>query len=254
MIDDVIVRNEIIAIIILVAGIVVARLASAAVGALLGAVDRVAARQATTEKPLISPKQVRVIRTLAFWLIVVLAISYALTVLGVGTLQTMLVGVMDFVPQLLVGLTIVVSGHVIGLLVSHLVSNSGAEVSSNPLLPRLLYSVILTVSIVMGLQHVRVDISFVTRLLLIAFAVAGSGLMLAFALGARQYVANLLARRELARLGINDRIQIDGIEGEIVEIHSTGVNIATAAGVAHVPAARFAETTYSKLHDDVGDE
>ena len=254
MIDNELARAEVIAVVILIAGVIVARLASIAAGGLLGFLDRQSARLTTTEDPLISPRLVRIIRTILFWLIVVLAISYALAILGVGSLPAMLTGVMNFVPQLLVGFTIVVAGHVIGLLASHLVAHTSDTTSSDTLLPRLVYGTILIVAIVMGLQHVHIDISFVTRLLLIGFAIAGGGLMLAFALGARQLVANLLARRELARLAVTERIRVDGIEGEIVDIHSTGVDIMTAEGVVCVPASRFADTAFVKLHDDPGHE
>ena len=254
MIDEVIARDEVVAIAVLVVGVIVARLASVGAGALLGFLDRRAARMATTEDPLISPRLVRIIRTVLFWLIVVLAISYALAIMGVGSLPAMLTGVMNFVPQLLVGFTIVVAGHVIGLLASHVIAHSSRAATASTLLPRLVYATILIVAIVMGLQHVHVDISFVTRLLLIGFAAVGGGLMLAFALGARQHVANLLARQDLARLAVTDRIRVDGVEGEIVDIHSTGVDIATRDGIAHVPAARFAEAGFVKLHRDAPDE
>lgn len=247
MLDDAIARDEVIALAILVVGVIVARFASVGAGALLGLLDRRAARLATTEKSLISPRLVRVIRAVLFWLIVVLAISYALAVLGVGDLPTMLAGVMAFVPQILVGLLIVVAGHVTGLLASHVVSNMSSEITTSSLAPRLVYVTIVVVAAVMGLQQIHVDISFVTQLLLIGFAVAGAGLMLAFALGARQHVANLLARRELSRLAVADRIRVDGVEGEIVNIHATGVEIATEEGVVSVPAARFADSTVMKL-------
>lgn len=253
MFDDVIARNEVIAVAILVLGVIIGRLAAVAAGALLDFLDRRAARLATTEKPLISPKLIRVIRAVLFWLIVVLAISYALAVLGVEGLPTRLTSVMDFIPQILVGFTIVVAGHVTGLLASHVVSNLGSEITPSSLAPRLVYGIIVVVAVVMGLQHVQVDISFVTQLLLIAFAVVGGGLMLAFALGARQHVANLLARRELLRLAVADRICIDGVEGEIVNIHATGVEIATEEGVVSVPAARFADANFVKLIQVDGD-
>lgn len=253
MFDDVIARNEVIAVAILVLGVIIGRLAAIAAGALLDFLDRRAARLATTEKPLISPKLIRVIRAVLFWLIVVLAISYALAVLGVEGLPTRLTSVMDFIPQILVGFTIVVAGHVTGLLASHVVSNLGSEITPSSLAPRLVYGSIVVVAVVMGLQHVQVDISFVTQLLLIAFAVVGGGLMLAFALGARQHVANLLARRELSRLAVADRICIDGVEGEIVNIHATGVEIATEKGVVSVPAARFADANLVKLIQADGD-
>ena len=253
MFDAEIARNEVIAVVILVLGVIIGRLAAVAAGALLGFLDRRAARMATTEKPLISPKLIRVIRAVLFWLIVVLAISYALVVLGVGGLPTRLTSVMDFIPQILVGFTIVVAGHVMGLLASHVVSNLGSEITPSSLAPRLVYGIIVVVAVVMGLQHVQVDISFVTQLLLVAFAVVGGGLMLAFALGARQHVANLLARRELSRLAVADRIRIDGVEGEIVNIHATGVEIATEEGVVSVPAARFADSNFVKLMQADGD-
>lgn len=247
MFEDAVARNELIAIVILVLGVVAARLASVAAGALLGFLDRRAAQLSTTDKPLISPRLVRVIRAVLFWLIVVLAISYALAVLGVGDLPTLLGSVMGFVPQLLVGFTIVVAGHIAGLLASHVVSNLSDELTPSSLAPRLVYVTIVVVAVVMGLQHINVDISFVTQLLLIAFAVAGAGLMLAFALGARQHVANLLARRELSRFTVAERIRVDGVEGEIVDIHATGVDIVTDEGIVSVPAARFAQTVVVRL-------
>jgi hypothetical protein len=253
MLDDVIARNEVIAVAILVLGVIIGRLAAIGAGALLGFLDRRAARFATTDKPLISPKLIRVIRAVLFWLIVVLAISYALAVLGVGGLPTRLTSVIDFIPQMLVGFTIVVAGHVTGLLASHVVSNLNSEITTSSLAPRLVYGTIVVVAVVMGLQHIQVDISFVTQLMLIAFALVGGGLMLAFAIGARQHVANLLARRELSRLTVAERIRVDGVEGEIVNIHATGVEIATEEGVVSVPAARFADASFVKLMQADGD-
>lgn len=254
MFDDVIARNEVIAIAILVVGVIVARLVSIAVGRLLDLLDQRAARMSTSEQSLISPKLSRVIRAVLFWLIVVLAISYALAMLGVGGLPTMLTGLTAFIPQLLVGFTIVVAGHIIGLLASHVVSNLGDSSAPDSVAPRLVYALILVVAVVMGLQHVNVDISFVTQLLLISFGVVSSGLMLAFALGARQQVANLLARRELARLSVADRVRIGDVEGEVLEIHSTGVDIATGDGVVVVPASRFADSSFVKLNQDSADD
>lgn len=247
MLDDAIARTELIALVILILGVIGGRLASVAAGALLRFLDRRAARLATTDKPLISPKLIRVIRAVLFWLVVVLAISYALAVLGVGDLPTMLSSAMVFVPQVLIGFTIVVAGHVTGVLASHVIANLSAEITTSSLAPRLVYGTIVVVAVVMGLQYIGVDILFVTQLLLIAFGVVGGGLMLAFALGARQHVANLLARRELSRLAVADRIRVDGVEGEIVDIHATGVDIVTDEGVVSVPAARFADTSVVKL-------
>lgn len=243
MLDDLTAPNELIALAILVVGVVAARLTSMAIGSALEFLDRRTARLATTDRSVISPRLIRVTRAVVFWLVVILAASYALRLLGVGGISTTLTAVIGFIPQLLVGFTIVVAGHILGLIASHIVAELSDEITTDSLGPRLLHGTILIVAIVMGLQHISVDISFVTQLMLIIVAIAGGGLMLAFALGARQHVANLLARRELTRLSVGDRIRVDNVDGEIVDIHTTGVDVATLEGIVSVPAARLAETS-----------
>ncbi|MDX1509567.1 MAG: hypothetical protein R3358_14870, partial [Woeseiaceae bacterium] len=87
----------------------------------------------------------------------------------------------------------------------------------------------------------------VSQLLLILVAIGGGGLMLAFALGSRHHVANLMARRELARFNVGDRIRVDGLEGNIIDIHETGIELATADGTANIPASRLAEASVLRL-------
>ena len=56
--------------------------------------------------------------------------------------------------------------------------------------------------------------------------------------------------RELERLTPGERIRIDDEEGTVIEIHTTGVDIATAEGVVTIPAARFAELKLLRPHED----
>jgi hypothetical protein len=234
-------RAELIALAILIVGLLIARLASVAVGSAMGALDRRAARLATTETTVLSPKVIRVTRAFFFWLILVLAVSLSLRALGIGGLSTGLESVIEFAPKVLVAFSIVIVGHLLGLTASHLISQLDDNITTTSVGPRLAHGSIVAVAVVMGLQHINVDISFVTRLLLILVGAVSAGLMLAFALGARMHVANLLARHELSRLTIGERVRVDGIEGNIVEIYNTGLDIATDEGIVSVPAARLAE-------------
>ena len=252
MLDDFAARNELIAIAILIMGAILARLASAGVGRLLSALDRRTARLATTDDSVVSPQLIGVTRTIVFWLILVLAVTWSLRALGVGDVSTLLSRVVEFVPQLLVGFIIVVAGHVVGLIAGHVVAGASDSVTTDSLGPRLLHGAFILVGVVMGLQQISVDISFVTQLLLIVIAIAGGGLMLAFALGARQHVANLLARREMERMNLGDRIRIGDTEGEVVAIHATGLDLATADGVATIPAALLASSVVLRIQPGAG--
>jgi hypothetical protein len=100
---------------------------------------------------------------------------------------------------------------------------------------------VVTVAVITGLQQLGIDISFVTQLSLILLAALLGGLSLAFALGARQYVANLMAQPELARYATGERLRIGDDEGVIVEIYRTGLTLATEEGLVSIPAARLAD-------------
>lgn len=247
-------RPELAALATLVVGIVIARFASMGVGLLLEAMDRRAARLTTTDQALIPPALVKLSKVFVFWLVIAGSVLLSLPILGIGGLPEFLNSALEFMPKLFVAFTIIVAGHLLGLLARHLVSGLENRWTVDSTGPRLLHFAVLAVAIVMGLQHVNVDISFITRLILILVATASAGLMLAFSLGARQHVANLLAHRELGRLSVGDRVRIDDVEGNVVEIYSTGVDIATDKGIASVPAARFAETGMLRLSRTADDE
>ena len=239
-------RPEIVALGILILGIVVARLASVATGALLAALDRRSARLSTTEASLISPRVIRVSRAFVFWSVVVIAVTQAMRALGVSGVSSLLSGVFEFVPRLVVAASIVLAGHLLGIAAAHLSARLSDSITSDSTGPRLLYGGILTIAVVMGVQHINVDITFVAQLILILVGTITAGLMLAFGLGARQHVTNLLARRELGRLAVGQRVRVS-----VVGIYDTGVDIAGEDGIRYVPAGKLAESGFIYLHDDV---
>lgn len=250
MLDEIVSREELLALVVLVVGFVLARLASVAVSAVLGALDRRASRLSTSSDSLISPRFIRVTRAVVFWLMLILAVSVALRLVEVGGIGDALNAIIDFVPQLLVGFMIVVSSHILGLVASHVVAELTDQGRTDAIGPRLLHLSIVTVGIVMALQYLGVNVTFVTQLLLVLLAIVGAGLMLAFALGARRHVANLLARRELSRLAIGDRIRVGELEGGITDIHDTGIDLDTPDGIASVPAFLLAESVIVRLPRD----
>lgn len=245
---------ELAALAVLVAGFIVGRIASMLLGRGLDALDRRMARVSTSDSSIFSPRLIGVSRAIVFWLVLALAITYALRILGVGGISTLANLVVPFIPKALVSFAIIAAGHLLGLLASNLLAELSDDIDEDSFAPRLLYVGIVTVAVVMGLQHIAIDISFVTRLLLILIAIVGGGLMLAFGLGARPYVENLLAHKEMARFAVGEKIRVNGEEGPIVEIHSTGVDIATKEGILTIPAARFADSAVLRVGEDISDE
>lgn len=233
-------RAELIALFVLVAGVLVAAAVRRLVRQLLRAMDRWLAQQSTASSDVLSPALSKGIERASFWLVIVVAVVLALRALGVGGFSTLLQDVTGYVPRLVIAIAIVGGGHLIGILARELVARLSDSMHTNDLLPRLVHGTTVLVAVVMAVQQLQIDISFVTQLLLVLLGIGSGGLALAFALGARQHVANLIARSELKRFSVGERIRVDGQEGTVVEIRQTGLDLLTTEGVASIPASRFA--------------
>ena len=59
-------------------------------------------------------------------------------------------------------------------------------------------------------------------------------------MGSGQLVANILARREVSRYKIGNRVRVGELEGVIVDVLDTAVLLENAEGVTAIPYARFA--------------
>lgn len=243
---------EVLAVVILILGVLCARLARMGADAGLAFTDRAIARFSTSGSSIISPGLIRFTGIFIFWAVLALAVTLALNVLGIAGLSLLLPLTLQYVPKLIFGLLIIVAGHLLGLLARSFALRFLPDVTPDSALPRLIYALFLLIAIVVGVKQINIDLSFITQLLLIMVAVVGGGLAAAFGLGSRQYVANLLAYREIARLHVGEDIMIDDIQGRVVEVGDTFVAVETADGVVSIPAAWFADRPLRRV--EAGDE
>jgi hypothetical protein len=240
---------EIAALLVLIVGVFAARILRNLVGYILESADRRLARYATTEGSLVSANLVKAGKLTTFWLVISLSVLVALRLLGVHELSIVLEAAIGFVPKLMIGLAIIGAGHLLGLSSRTLVARMATGVTADAIGPRMLHASILVIAVVMGLQQMGIDIRFITDLVLVLVTVVLGGMALAFALGARQHVANIIAQVELRRYVVGEKIRIGSIEGTIVEIHSTGINLSVPEGVVAIPAARFTRLAVTRLGD-----
>lgn len=241
------------AVAVMVAGLVAARILQRITSRGLTSLDGWLSRYSSSDAGWVTPATTAAISGATFWLVVLLAIVVSLRILGVGDFSTLVEDVTRFIPRLLVAIVIVGAGHLLGLLVQALIARSTGSINPDSYIPMLAHGSVLVVALLIALQHLNVNITFVTQLLLTLLVVFLGGLTLAFALGARTHVSNLLGRTELKRYVIGERIRIDDVEGAIVDIYSTGVDVATSEGVVSVPAARFAETAVLRIPETEGE-
>ena len=205
----------------------------------------------------VSPTMLRLIGTAAFWIILLLFLAFATDLAGFDGVAEWLRSVLRYLPTLLFGVMIIVAGHLIGLLVRDLLLEAlaSAQVEQRELVSRLAQTATFLTALIIGMHQVGVNVSFVTLVIAVALGSVLLAFSLAFGLGARGLVANLIGTHYLRRqFQPGARIRLGEIEGEILEITPTNVVIETADGRAHIPAYRFHEQVATLLAEDRGDD
>lgn len=237
---------------ILVLGLILARVAEGLSQRGVVLLNRLLARFAGDRADLISESAGRALARVMFWLVTLVALLLALRTLGMGRVFIWLDVPLGYLPRIVIGLVIIGAAHLLGIFARLLLTRLRGETAEGALLPRTAQTVVLIIGLMTGLQHMGLDVSFIGQLLILLLAAGLGGLALAFAIGARRYVANLVAHAIVARYSPGDVIRIHDIEGVVIEIHRTGVDISTEEGVVTLPAAMFAEQPVLRRHASDG--
>lgn len=234
------------ALLLLFAGWLVARLLRALCIRLAGGLNNLlvrVSRWSRAERRLTLTSGARtLIGNVVFWIVILLFVAMAARVARLVLFTTWLDRIVAWLPTLLAGGLIVLAGWFVSTLVRDLVSATldGAGSAQSELIGRAVQSAIFLAAMVIGLDQVGIDITFLTTL----FAIIVGGLLLAvalaFGLGARDLVANLIGAQQVTRLLEPGQVaRIDDIEGQVLEVTPTCVLLATEAGRMAVPAGRF---------------
>ena len=176
------------------------------------------------------------LRPFVFWSILAFTIALSVWVLEVPQATALLDGVLSYLPQLVSAGLVLLIGHFVGVGLRQLLTRHSGSAAFPP---RVAYWLVFTPSLIAAVQQLGIDVTFLTDLALVAFGVSLAALGITFALGARDYVSNLIARRELDSYREGDKLRVEGIEGTVVELRRTGVVLATSEGLVTIPASRF---------------
>lgn len=232
---------ELMAGITLLLGLILARVLRAVTRRGLLLLNRSLARFGSDRNQLLGEATQQRLAGAVFWIVAVIAVLLSLNTLGMGRVFTWLDVPLSYLPQLLVGLAIIAAAHLLGVFARLLLDRLHQRPDEGALTGRAAQLAILIIGVITGLQQMGIDVSIISQLLTVLVAAAGGGLALAFAIGARHYVANLVSRSMVARYSPGDEIRVADIEGVVIDIHRTGVDLSTEHGVVTIPAAMFAE-------------
>lgn len=163
-------------------------------------------------------------------------------VLGLDAFAIWLDRIVEHLPNLIVGAAIIAFGFALATLAGDVaeVAAETAGLDHAHLVGRTTQFVILSVASIVGLDQLGIDVTFLVTLIAILLAALSGGLALAFALGARDHVDNLIGVHHLRRnVRAGQNIRLGDSEGRIVEITATSVVISNADGQVMVPGRTF---------------
>ena len=191
-----------------------------------------------------------------FWFVMLFFIAAAASILGLGAFVTWLSSLATYIPILLTGLLIILTGVIVSAMLRDIVSSAAhrAGIGRSELLGRLVQAAVLVVAVAVGIDQLGVDISFLSIVVGIALAATFGSMALAFGLGARTYMSNIIAAHHLRQIyHAGDHLRIGEYEGTIAEFTATKVVLNTKMGRVVIPAWMF-EQEISILPERTGHE
>ncbi len=246
----------VIAVLLVLIGWVLARLMRSLIQRFGRSIDQLTAwmhhQTVPTAQPLTTPPSA-LLAKVVYWLVLLLFATAAAESLGLPGLADWVSRFMQYLPNVMASLIIMLLGFFIAGLVQSVVSSMPLLISlgSAQMLGRIVQILLITIAVLLGIDQLGVDISLLVNLITLAAASVLGGLGLAFGLGARQQVSNIIAAQSLQRLyQPGQRIRIQGIEGEIVELTSKAVIVSTSEGRAAIPAMLFSEQVSLLMSED----
>lgn len=185
-----------------------------------------------------------VLGALVFWGVLLFFLATAANALGLALLSSVVESLSLFVPRVFAALLILVTGLLLGNLARGTITAAatGAGTTIGPGLGQAVRVAIIIAALLIAVTELGVDIGLLTALFSVAVAALLGGFALAFGLGARTAVGNIIGSHYVRQtFEIGQTARIGGIEGKIVELTATAVVLEVPEGRAIVPAGQFGE-------------
>ena len=230
---------------VLFIGYLLARLVKSLVSRFIGYLDRVINNNLSGRQLQVNLSSSRsFIAKAFFWIIIFFFITLFTEILGLPVITSWLAGLGDYLPRLLAGVVVLFFGIIFSRLASDLVKSRSfkAGIYNSAVLGRVIKYIVMVIAIIIAIDQVGIDISFLTTLTYILLAALLLGAAMAFGMGAKVSVSNILASYYIARTySEGNLIRIGEHEGRIIKITSTSVYLESESGQVIIPAKDFNE-------------
>ncbi len=181
---------------------------------------------------------------LLFWVVFLFFVNLAAHNLKLDAVSDWLDQVVNYLPTFVAGGVILVGGALLSVLARDVTFTAAttADLPQARLLGTLAQAGTLVTTLIIGLDQIGIDVSFLANLVVILVAALLGSLALAFGLGARLFISNVIGAHFLRQqYQPGQRMRMGPHEGTILEFTPTAVILATEEGRQILPAHLYSE-------------
>lgn len=188
-----------------------------------------------------------------FWIVLLFFVSAGVEALGLDALSSLFGSLTVYLPRVLAVALIIFAGILLGDMahgwVDRVAERSG--IAASGMLGRAVQVAIWLVAVLMSIDQLGIS----SDVIIVAIAIGGGSLAgagaLAFGLGARNAVSNIIAAHYVQHsYRVGDTVKIGQLKGKITGISRIAVVLETPDGQATVPAKRFNEEVSVLFEED----
>lgn len=187
---------------------------------------------------------------LVFWVVLLFFVAAAIQVLGLPAISRVLGEAASYLPRVLGALLIFGAALWLSELARAMVARAMARtgIGRAELVGRLSQVAVITVGLILAVDQLGVNSTVLVVVLVALFACTFGAGALAFGLGARDTVGNIIGMHYFSSAyRTDDRIRIDGVEGRVVAKGTTNVTLETDEGLVTIPGHLFSTHTTTLL-------
>lgn len=186
-----------------------------------------------------------IIGLVVFWAVLMFFVAAAADALGLPVLSTSLAGLGFYLPRLLGAILIAVFGLIIGNLARDAVTAAAAAAGAPfaAAVGQIVRAAILIAAGLIAVAEMGIDITLLTAVLSVTLLAVLGAFSLAFGLGARTAVSNIIGAHYLRQtFEAGQQVRFGDVEGTIAAITATAVVVRVPGGQVVIPARQFTET------------
>lgn len=186
----------------------------------------------------------KIARKLVFWTVMLFFLAVATNILGWDLFSGWFRDIFAYLPGIITGMVVILGGFLLSNLAKSAIVSTAqrAGIARSLVMAKVVQIAIIFSAIIIGVEQIGLNIGFLSNIIVAVITISLAGIVLAFSLGARTLVANIIAAQYLRRhCEPGDYLTIAETEGEVIEISQASIVLETEAGKSIVPAKLFHE-------------